>query len=695
MAGILAVLAISPWAAPSRRLSLDYLLPLRHALFGSNETAAESPVTVVVIDEQSYRTDEFRDRPQVSWTGHIGQVIKAIDEAGATVIGFDLVYPTTLDQQDLLAGFDREFLLALRQSGRAGRLVLGQVELSSAPIRPYPTQIIAAGGERNLRHLNMLVDPDDVVRRYPAALDLVDGGKITSFAAELVKRAGRPVPDREFLIDFKGGHVRFPVHSFAGLWHCADEGDTAYFKRHFAGRIVIIGEALNVEDRHVTAKRFTMPGLDDGLPPALETGCGDYDKDDYVTAIVERRTLSGVYIHAEAVNTLMRQAPIRELPLPIIAIATFAVVLLISLLFFALSPVMAALSGAVTLALLILGSTFALQQNLLIPIVTLAIAITMPFPATYAFRFVSEDKEKRRVKHAFRHYLAPALVDELAENPTALRLGGERKEVTVFFSDIAGFTNISEALDREPEKLVAIMNRYLDLVTGIIERHGGYVDKFIGDAVMAVWGAPLDDPNAVADAVNAAIDVQGALKKFNDDVVVDEFALAPVATRIGINTGTAIVGNMGSKTRFNYTITGDAVNLAARLEGANKTYGTDIMLGQETARQLRLAQADDDPNRIVLRRLDRLVVKGKLHPVKVYEVLGRARDFDDGDNEALRRFHAGLVCYYRRRFAEARKMFLSLPGQDGAARLYAERCAHYEVSPPPADWNRSFMMTSK
>jgi adenylate cyclase len=181
----------------------------------------------------------------------------------------------------------------------------------------------------------------------------------------------------------------------------------------------------------------------------------------------------------------------------------------------------------------------------------------------------------------------------------------------VFFSDLVGYTSISEALKERPEQLVELVNGYFSVMVSIIERHGGYVDKFIGDAVMAVWGAPLPEAEQEKKAVSAALACVEALQRFNADVVVGTHKLPPIGARIGINTGEAIVGNMGSPERLNYTVTGDTVNLASRLEGANKTYGTSIMIGPGTAEAVR--------DGFVLRPLDLLAVKGKKIPVQVYD----------------------------------------------------------------------------
>jgi adenylate cyclase len=315
------------------------------------------------------------------------------------------------------------------------------------------------------------------------------------------------------------------------------------------------------------------------------------------------------------------------------------------------------------------------------------VAAVLCFTLIYAYRFVVEDREKRWVQHAFRHYLAPALVDQMMENPAALKLGGDKRWITVMFTDIAGFTTISEGLKETPEKLIELMNKYLTLMSDIVARHDGYVDKYIGDAVMAIWGAPLAVEDAERKAVETALDCQEALVAFNRDVVGDYIPSGKLGTRIGVATGYAIAGNMGSAERLNYTVAGDMVNLSARLEGANKEYGTSIMISEITAK----AVGDD----YVLRQLDRLIVKGKTEPITVFEVVGRRGQVADDVLARLADFDRALTLHDARDFGAARAIFLSLAAVDPPSKVYAERCELYSVNPPPADWQGEFALKTK
>ncbi|GAB4341654.1 MAG: adenylate/guanylate cyclase domain-containing protein [Desulfobulbaceae bacterium] len=264
---------------------------------------------------------------------------------------------------------------------------------------------------------------------------------------------------------------------------------------------------------------------------------------------------------------------------------------------------------------------------------------------------------ERFIKHSFKHYLSPVVIDQLLQNPERLRLGGERKELTLFFSDLAGFTTLSEGLT--PEELTNLLNEYLTAMTDIILDEKGTVDKFEGDAIIAFWNAPLDIDDHAVRAVRAALRCQEKLaalrpvfrQKYGHDLHM----------RIGINTGHAIVGNMGSSSRFDYSVLGDAVNLAARLEGANKYFGTRIMISETTRRQIGDA--------IQCRELGRLRVAGRKEPVTVYEPLP-----SPGSTGMSSEFANGLKFFYQGNFSAAVGAFNRCFAEDPAAAAYLDKC---------------------
>jgi len=282
--------------------------------------------------------------------------------------------------------------------------------------------------------------------------------------------------------------------------------------------------------------------------------------------------------------------------------------------------------------------------------------------------------------------MAAEVVDEILRNPAGVTLGGEKKELTVLFTNVAGFTSISETLD--PTELVELINRYLSVVTEGILRHRGNVNKYLGDGIMAVFGAPRGEPNHATLACYAALDCQAALARLREEWKAQGYP--DMATRIGINSGSLVVGNMGSPARMEYTVMGDAVNLASRLESANKVYGTSILMGPRT---YELAREE-----IQVREVDILRVMGKQKPVVVYELLARRGEMDERNRPVLELYRKGLAAYKARDFGAATQAFeaaLQLDPADGPSRVHLSRAQEYLVTPPLPDWAGVYEMRSK
>jgi adenylate cyclase len=315
------------------------------------------------------------------------------------------------------------------------------------------------------------------------------------------------------------------------------------------------------------------------------------------------------------------------------------------------------------------------------------LAVGLGFIGATVYNYLHERKQKNLIKNMFTQYLNPAVVNQLVENPDKLRLGGERKTLTVFFSDIAGFTSLSEK--STPEGLVALLNEYLSAMTDIIFAHAGTLDKFEGDAIMAFWGAPIDQQDHALRACKASLKMQEELvsirKRWKEEDKPDLYV------RIGLNTGEMLVGNMGGAGRFDYTVIGDSVNLASRLESANKQYKSSIMIGQSTYEHVK--------DHIIARELDMLVVVGKTEPVKVYELLGLK---ETGVTQELSRFlelyHEGLRLHRLQKWEEAIACFeqsLKIKSDDYPAQIYIERSRLYQMTPPPENWDGVFVLKSK
>ena len=308
------------------------------------------------------------------------------------------------------------------------------------------------------------------------------------------------------------------------------------------------------------------------------------------------------------------------------------------------------------------------------------------YVAVTSYKYLTEERRKKEVKQAFQYYVAPAVVNQMLDRVEQLQLGGERKQLTALFSDIRGFTSISEHMT--PEELVQFLNEYLSAMTGIVLEYEGTVDKYMGDAIMAFYGAPLDQADHAARACRTALDMMTRLRELRAEWATR--GLPAMDIGIGLNSGDMSVGNMGSEERFDYTIMGDNVNLASRLEGINKQYGTNVVISQFTYALIR-----EEP--FMVRELDAVRVKGKQEPVVIYELYGYGQ-IEAQAERLLAAFRRGLEAYKQRQWQAAIAAFqeaLNIEANDEPARLYLERCRAYQTTPPPDDWDGVFVMKTK
>jgi adenylate cyclase len=688
--------AVSPVFDIARGLSIDILTALRWKMLGRGQDPASSPAVVVAIDEESYQTPPFKGSPTLTWTGEIGRVLGAIQQGGAKVVGFDVVFPTSIEQSEIpfgdgvlgekVRGFDRDFLRALAAGSSAGKVVLGEVLRGDQPIRPSPGQRIAVRQQQNLRPLNVYTDSDDVVRRLPLTFS-VDGTRVPSMAVELASRAldakpefGRDgtvtlagyripsqVPDT-MTLNFEGGADDVPTFSFADLRFCATKNDSEYFRRWFEGKVVIFGTVLDAEDRRLTSKRFTT-----GIEGLRASRCALEDKP--ITGSFRRSTIAGVYIHATAVNNLIARNAVVELGrLPIFLIAalvavfaaTFALILL---------PTSAILAYLAAIVLYAIGATLMFNHSFALPLSEPFIAGVAALAAMVGYRFIVADKDRRLLQKSFALYLAPHVINRMLTSNKLPELGGETRNVTVFFSDIEGFSLLAEKMS--PDALMSLMNEYLSAMTDIIESYGGYVDKYIGDSIVAVFGAPADDRDHAANAARAALDCCERLAELNRDSIA--FHGYKLAQRIGINSGDALVGNFGSRRRFNYSVMSDAVNLASRLEGANKFYGTTIIASETT-----VAVAGET---FAWRELDTIRVKGRTQALKIYELLALSKQLAPSRQAFIANYANGLAHWRTGEFDLASSYFERSAEVDRPSSIFLERAREFAKKVPGPEWD--------
>jgi len=389
----------------------------------------------------------------------------------------------------------------------------------------------------------------------------------------------------------------------------------------------------------------------------------------------------GVEIQATMLDNFLSQDFMQPVSGPMTALLAIGLALVsaIGVSFFT-RPVGSLTVGFLGIGLPAAGVLAAYLLGFWLPLIIQEVAVILAVATGLLVNYTTEGRQKRFIKQAFKQYLSPAVIEQLIQNPERLQLGGERKVISIFFSDLQGFTSISENL--APEELTALLNEYLSAMTDIIQQEGGTVDKYEGDAIIAFWNAPLDLPDHAQRVVRAALECQRRLAVMRPTIRAR--IGKDLLMRIGINTGPAVVGNLGSRTRFDYTMLGDAVNLAARLEGANKAFGTYTMIAQAT-RDLIGATAP-------VRELARLAVVGRREPVVVYEPM--LAETYQSRQVALAAFDRGRALFYQGRFDEAYRTMESIQAQDPAAAAYAQKCRALRGQPPDA-WEGVWVMQNK
>ena len=566
-------------AGAARTVSLaamleNWLLDLRIAV-----TAPEGPpdprIGIVAITEDTLATLTYRhpvDRELLA------RLVRKADAAGAKAIGFDILFDQATEPAK-----DKAFEDAIRETSIP-------VYIAHADARDGLTEkqvaFLGAFAPRAGRaYVNLIRDDRDGTVRATLAGREIDGAFRPGMAAAL---AGLDAPDQRQVIRLRRGEngslapfPKYPAHAFHLL-------PDAWLK----DRLLLVGADLPHEDRFATSF-VAMHGLKDG-------------------------TRAGVEIHAQSLADLIDGEPFARTPFAFDS-ALAAVLALVGLVIGVMSGRMVfkvAGAGVVVAALWASGSWAVGEAGLVIPLVmpTVALAVSTGLGATIAGR--RHRAEKRFIRDAMSRYVASTVVDDLQRNPEKLRLGGERRELTLIFTDIAGFTTTSEATPADV--LVPILNDYLDGMSGIVMEHGGTVDKFIGDALVAIFGAPIDQPDHAARAVACARALDEFATGFIQDGPAKEIELG--ITRIGVHTGPAIVGNIGGDKRFDYTAIGDTVNTAARLEGANKYLGTTTCISEVTA----TAAGETD-----LRPIGDIVLKGRSTPLRVFAPGSPSRSYAD------------------------------------------------------------------
>ncbi len=676
---------------------------------------ASDQIVLVAMDQGSVEHVENTLAMPYPWPrAFYAAIVDFIERGQPRGVVFDILFTGEDIDRDEILGAESDRLLAAAVE-RAERVVLG---VSLRPADPTPqARLSTALIERMASGLQPPQRLDRFARVDPLARALLDTRAAFGFVnaavdedgivrrAQLLARVdGAVVPSLTLaaLLDGRAaGAVRCDDR---GLWLGErlirlDDRGRAWIRFHGPGGPGREGQGRSYRYLPIANLLRSAEQLQHGMEPLVDPGLFR-DKwviigstspalfDQKATPFSPEGNYPGMEIHATVLDNMLHggflwRAP-RWLVWALVVLAAVLVGLIGRLTLQIRWNVLASLGLAA--GLLALSMAVFAGSGLIVDAIAVQVAVGLSFVVVTYANYARERAGRRRIRNIFQHYLDPRIVRGLIETPERVALGGERRVCTVFFSDIVGFTSLAEGM--QPEQLVELMNGYLGSMTEVIIRRGGFVDKYIGDAVMAVFGAPADLPGHERAACQAALDCHRRLAAF--DTAFAEQGWPALRIRVGLNSGEMIVGNMGSEKRMNYTVMGDAVNLASRLEGANKEFGTASIVGPDT----RAAAGEE----LVFRELDLLRVKGKLQPVCIYELVGEAERVSGDTGQRLELFERGLQVYRRRRWQEAHDLFEQLLVRwpdDGPARTYLERCKAFIAAPPPADWDGVFVMTSK
>ena len=476
---------------------------------------------------------------------------------------------------------------------------------------------------------------------------------LESYGANSIGIGEKTIPTNEsgqLLINYLGPPRTFPHYSVADILSGTIPPDT------FRDKIVLVGAtAVGIYDLRVTPFSSTFPGVE---------------------------------IHATVIDNILHENFLTHSSfirmIDVGAIILFG--LIMGLLVSRLRPISGMASALLIIAVFIAMNFLAFFRfnvwlNLVYPLTTMM----MIYLGITIYHYFKEEQEKKKIRSAFQYYLTSSVINEMLKNPGKLKLGGDRRNLTVLFSDIRGFTTISEKMT--PEELIMLLNEYLTAMTNQVFYYDGLLDKYMGDAIMAVFGAPLDQPDHARRACLTALAMMRELRRLQNKWEAEGRPVFDIG--IGINSGEMVVGNMGSAMRFDYTVMGDMVNLGSRLEGANKEYGTNIIISEFTYNHVK--------DTICCREIDSVRVKGKTRPVRIFELLGEKKD-EPGYQNLIKVFATGLTLYRDGKWDDAIAAFqdaCKIRHDDFVSTTYIERCKTLKQHPPAHPWNGVFVMTKK
>ena len=637
--------------------------------------SASSEIVIVAVDEKSLKAEELG--PLQKWRReNYADAIEILNEKGTAVIGVDMTFP---DKSTYGEADDQLFADTIEKHKNvvlAGRYYYK----NGKQITEYPNETLMSANPK-MGLINVSLDEDGFVRKIPIFSELTRK-TIEAFSLQMARGYTRDNPVGYTIENgmFKfSNKVKIPAVT---LMDAKEKKEHHFMHVNYFGKpgsFTQISMADLLKSNFIDQSKNEINFKDKIVligPTAKDL------QDQYNSPVSEGVQMSGVEIHANNIQTIISEKFLRD---------------------------QSALSMWITLLLLLAGNIFIfskLRVRFAVPILFLEVIgfrvagiiayevriflnVVYPiltaffsFVGTFVLRFLLEQSERKFIEGAFGHYVNKTVVEQIIKDPSMLELGGAKREVTAFFTDIAGFTSISEKM--KPGELVDFLNRYLSQMTEVILKNQGTLDKYEGDAIMAFWGAPLPLEDHAKNACLAALGNQEKLKVFRKEC--EKQGLPPIYIRIGINSGEVIAGNMGSENRFDYTIMGDNVNLASRLESINKQYDTNMMISENTYEQVK--------NDFICRELDQIRVKGKKKPVRVYELIGLKKDASADQLKVIESYTKALELYRKSDFTAAKSAFEAIT-DDPPSKIFANRCAEFLKNPPEEGWDGVYTFNIK
>jgi adenylate cyclase len=673
----------------------------------ADPSAASKEIVLILVDQPSL---DFYARQGTTWPWpreFYGAIVRHLAAGKAKAVFFDIV----MTEGSRFEGDDLSFAAAMREAGNVFVPVFLSAEdkeSNAAGVASFLDRFTTAGASVPPRLIGPIPEgPGEgkpirsITLPIPEILDAARGAanvQVNPDADHIYRRISLFYPVGELTRSLPKRSSENPVLALSVPWALASwirpSLDPRTIPVDADGRMVIrfLGPAETYPAKSAAAVINSFAQAQEGGTPQIPPGefagkivfvglsaVGLYD----IKASPLDGVVPGVFIQAAALDTILGGRTIRVPDRGPIWVYIAVLGLLAGLVVSVVRKTAANTAAFAGFLLLPAGGALAaFRAGFWLDFVAPEAAVLFALIGAALLNYSVEGRERRFLKGAFHHYLSPAVIDRILEDPKRLHLGGELREVTSYFSDVAGFTSISESLG--PAELVALLNEYLTEMTDLILDSGGTLDKYEGDAIIAFWNAPIDEPDHAFRACRIALACQARLTAMAPEFE-RKFGRA-LRMRIGLNTGPAIVGNMGSARRFDYTAIGDTINLASRLESAGKQYGVNLLAGEATIEKVGDA--------FISREVDRIRVVGKSKSVRIFELIGEAGRVSEPMLRRLEAFHRGWTLFRARSFAEAEAVFSEIEA-DPVSALHAGRCRMFAAAPPPDDWDFVFDLKTK